>query len=101
MRIDLNPSSMPELERSSNSAGATKVAGGATPHATPGTGDVAQLATGSEGVGSLRVQLDKVPDIRQERVAALRQAVTNGTFKISPERIAEAMLADGDKEGAQ
>jgi flagellar biosynthesis anti-sigma factor FlgM len=43
----------------------------------------------------LKALLDTVPDIRQQRVESLRQAIVNGSFKVSLEHIAEAMLASG------
>lgn len=51
------------------------------------------LSTGSDAVQRLKAQLDGVPDVRQQQVESLRQAVADGSFKVSPEHIAEAMLA--------
>jgi flagellar biosynthesis anti-sigma factor FlgM len=98
MRIDLNPSSMPELARSNGSAGAApagqpSVADQAGATATDTTDDVANLSTGSDSVQRLKTQLDAVPDVRQQLVDGLRQAVADGSFKVSPQHIAEAMLS--------
>ena len=93
MRIDLNPSAMPELGRSSEAASGTKTAD-MTKAAPPDAEDVAHLSSGSDAVLRLKVQLDTVPDIRQERVEALRQAINDGTYQISPQAVATAMLAD-------
>lgn len=41
----------------------------------------------------LKLHLKAVPDVRRQRVQELRQAIREGRFVISPERIAEAMLA--------
>jgi flagellar biosynthesis anti-sigma factor FlgM len=97
MRIDLNPSSMPELARSNGTAGAAQAGqpavtdqAGAT--ATDTTDDLANLSTGSESVQRLKVQLDAVPDVRQQLVDRLRQAVAEGSFTASPQHIAKAML---------
>jgi flagellar biosynthesis anti-sigma factor FlgM len=92
MRIDLTPSSMPELNRSSSSsdvsnAGRDLGAGNVTSDA-----DEANLSTGSEAIQQLKSSLDGVPDVRQERVNSLRQAINDGTFQVSPTRIAEGML---------
>lgn len=96
MRIDLNPSSMPELAGSNGTAGAAPagqpaVTEQAGPTAT--SDDVANLSTGSESLQRLKTQLDAVPDVRQQQVESLRQAVADGSFKVSPQHIAEAMLA--------
>jgi negative regulator of flagellin synthesis FlgM len=95
MRIDLNPSSMPELARSSGSdnsakAGQSTAAGQTSANA----GDVAQLSTGADAVQTLKSHLDQLPDVRQDRVDTLRQAISDGSFKASPDQIASAMLAN-------
>jgi flagellar biosynthesis anti-sigma factor FlgM len=33
-----------------------------------------------------------LPDIRQDKVASLRQAVTSGTYQLDPKKIAASML---------
>jgi len=55
--------------------------------------DVARLSTGSDAIQSLKARLADVPDVRRERVDSLRQAISAGTYQISPQAIAEAMLA--------
>lgn len=41
----------------------------------------------------LRAKLDAVSEIRIERIYELREAISNRSFRISAEAIAEAMLA--------
>ena len=94
MRIDLNPSAMTELGRSSD-ATAGPQPGDATALAAPNGEDIAHLSSGSDAVQKLKLQLDALPDVRQQRVNALRQAISDGTYAISPHSIATAMLADG------
>jgi len=99
MRIDLNPSAMPELGRSGEAAAGTKP-GDVTNLAAPDAEDVAHLSSGSDAVQKLKLQLDALPEVRQQRVEALRQAISDGTYKISPQGIAAAMLAElGRKTG--
>jgi len=93
MRIDLSPSAMPELGRSSDAVGGTKSAD-VTRAAAPNADDVAQLSSGSDAVAKLKMQLDTVPEVRQQRVEALKQAIGDGTYRISPHAVATAMLAD-------
>lgn len=97
MRIDLNPSAMTELARSNDAAAGTKPAD-MTKLTAPNTEDIAHLSSGSESVQKLRMQLDALPEVRQERVEALRQSISVGTYKISPESIATAMLADAGRK---
>jgi len=94
MRIDLNPSAMTELGRSSDATTGTKLAD-TTRLAAPNAEDIAHLSSGSDAVQKLKVQLDALPEVRQQRVEALRQAISDGTYTISPHSIATAMLADG------
>lgn len=104
MKIDLNPSSTPELSRSSaaaQTAGPSKDRRTAVDATNPLADDVAQLSTGSDAVQKLKAQLEQVSDVRQARVESLRQAIQDGSFKVSPERIAQAMLADdGEVSGS-
>jgi len=93
MRIDLNPSVIADLGRSGEATAGTKPAD-MTQTAAPNTEDVAHLSSGSEAVQRLKAQLNALPDIRQEQVDALRQAVGDGTYKISPHAVAAAMLSD-------
>jgi len=94
MRIDLNPSSMPELARSSGSGGAAQAGQPAvTEQVSPSADDIAHLSTGADAVQTLKAQLDQLPDVRQSRVESVRQAISNGSFKVSPAQIAGAMLA--------
>jgi flagellar biosynthesis anti-sigma factor FlgM len=44
----------------------------------------------------LKAQLDAVPDVRQQLVDGLRQAVAAGSFTASPQHIAKAMLEGED-----
>ena len=100
MRINLNPSSMPELERSSGSASTSKTGEGTAGANSSVADDVAHLSTGSDSVQALKAQLASVPEVRQPRVDALRQAIADGSFKVSPERIAEAMTSGRDRTPA-
>ena len=93
MRIDLNPSATPELGRSSEAAVGAKP-GDMTRLAAPNAEDVAHLSSGSDAVQRLKMHLDGLPEIRQQRVDALKQAISEGTYKISPHVVATAMLAD-------
>jgi len=55
---------------------------------------VTDLSSRRDSVQKLRMQLDALPDVRQQLVDALRQAIRDGTYKISPQAIATAMLAN-------
>lgn len=56
--------------------------------------DTVQFSTGSAQIRSLMQTLQQVPDIRQDRVQALRQLVQAGSYRLDPQRIADAMIAN-------
>ena len=47
-------------------------------------------------VQALRAQLEQVPEVRAELAQSLREAITKGTYRLCPQRIADAMLASGE-----
>ena len=91
MKIDLTPSHVPELDRGvPNCARAPR----ATASGVGAEGeDVAQFSSGSDVIDGLRAHLAQVPDVRQARVMELRQVISEGRYVISPESIADGMLA--------
>jgi flagellar biosynthesis anti-sigma factor FlgM len=94
MRIGLDASTVPELGRSGDDATVGKPEKAMNPEAPTATG-VAHRSKWSNAVKRLKTQLDTVPEIRQDRVDVLRQAIKDGSYKISPHAVATAMLAEG------
>ncbi len=92
LRIDRSLFSPPLLPRSRAWAAAAKPGRLPSDLARPTADAAADLSTGSDVVDRLKAQLDAIPDIRQQRVEVLRQAIRDGNFTLSPRRIAEAML---------
>lgn len=93
MKIDVNLPLMSELQR--GQAAGSGAAGSA--RETTGSAlqeDSAQLSSGADQVQKLVRRLADVPDVRQEKVANLRQAIAQGTYRVSPGHIAEAMMQD-------
>jgi flagellar biosynthesis anti-sigma factor FlgM len=69
------------------------------PNATPGSPlfgieDSFQSSGTLNQVQQLKAQLAQTPDVRSERVAALRQQVQQGTYKPTNEQIANAMVSE-------
>jgi negative regulator of flagellin synthesis FlgM len=93
MRIDLNPVSMPELERTRGASTSGANSSGSVDNSSE-TEDVASLSTGQDAVSTLGAQLSTVPDVRQDMVANLRQAVNSGSYRSSPDGIADKMISD-------
>ncbi len=58
------------------------------------TPDSGQLSVDGEKVQQLKADLAAVPDVRQDRVAALQKAITSGSYNVSGQQIAQAMSSD-------
>jgi negative regulator of flagellin synthesis FlgM len=56
--------------------------------------DEAQLSVDGEKVQQLKADLTGLPDLRQDRVAALKQALEEGSYNVSGEQIAQAMSSE-------
>jgi len=90
MRIDWNGiTSDPTITERDNKS---------TPNSTPADAnigeDTASLASTPDNVKALASDVLAAPPIRQEKVDALRQAVSTGQYKIEPDKVAEAILQD-------
>lgn len=48
--------------------------------------------------GLLTAQVKGLPEIRQERVAAIATAIQSGAYQVSPEQTAEAILSEQERE---
>ncbi len=87
MRIDLNGISLNGMEREDK----TKKAG-AKPTSSPNVEDKASLSTDTLSLTSLEATALAAPEVRQDKVEALRQAIQNGEYKVDPQKIAHAIL---------
>ena len=90
MRIDLNHE--PQQVSETNLTNAQNV----STRSSAGNGlgdDQAQLSGAHAQVEALAAQASQLPEVRQERVQALRQAVQGGQYRASPEQVAGAMFA--------
>jgi negative regulator of flagellin synthesis FlgM len=58
------------------------------------TADDAQLSPAATLASSLLQRLGDVPEIRQDKVDQLRNSISAGTYKVSSDQIAGAMLND-------
>ena len=56
--------------------------------------DLAQFSVDGEKVQQLKADVGSVPDVRQDRVAALQQAIASGSYNVSGQQIAKAMSSD-------
>lgn len=59
--------------------------------------DKATLSLGQDKTGTLVSEAMTAPEIRLQKVEALRQAISSGEYKIEPDKIAAAILQESDK----
>jgi negative regulator of flagellin synthesis FlgM len=90
MRIDLNFGSVESFQTGSTRGGegSKNVRQSAEKH------DVAVLSSAESNVAKLTTAALAVPDVRQERVAELRNSINNGTYSVEPGVLADAILND-------
>lgn len=92
MRIDPQNLGLP-LPDNAIGARSRPVRGGANAAAGPGT-DPARLLTDATRVTQLAGEALRYPEIRQERVEGLQQALQSGRYHPEPAAIASGLLAD-------
>jgi len=95
MRIDVNNPTASLLSADwSQSQAAKKVSGGAAEKAAE---DRTSLSPVGSMVQALTMQAMRMPEVRQDRVEALRQAVAAGTYPLHAAGIAAAIVSSGEE----
>ena len=56
--------------------------------------DTVVISDAAKRIQEARAQLDKIPDVREEKVAELRDQIQNGTYEINAEKTAEKLLKE-------
>jgi flagellar biosynthesis anti-sigma factor FlgM len=92
MRIDLYNSAASQIasEQSSQQVNAQKAAQSGLPDGE----DRATLTSDSTSVGSLVTAALNSPEVRQDKVASLQQAISSGQYQLDPAQIAASMVDD-------
>ena len=90
MRID-GALPVPENQQVQKSAGSGSSAPQGQSAPITSAEDHAQLSLDSGTVQQLTAKAAQMPEIRQERVNALRQAVGRGTYQVSDQQLADAI----------
>ena len=62
----------------------------------PVTTDTTALSTGKANIESLAAQALNSPEVRQDKVDALRQMIKAGDYKVDPQAIASAMIRESE-----
>lgn len=90
MRVDLNNSAAGQIgnEPSSKRVNAENFPA----QASDGSGDRTTLTSGSGSVGALVSEAMSSPEVRQDKVQSLQQAISSGQYQLDPDKIAGAMI---------
>ena len=67
---------------------------GAKAETTPVKTDTVVISDAAKQVQEFTAQLDKMPDVREDKVAELKKQVENGTYEIRADETAEKLLKD-------
>lgn len=96
MRIDSNGGAqgLPESQTAASAASGKAGESGSAATASSLGEDQAQFSDVHVQVQALVGQALQLPEVRDERVQALRQAVASGQYQPSPQAVAEALLAN-------
>ncbi len=72
--------------------GAKKESTNSSPSSTSSGSDKVSLTDTAERLKALEHQLSQQPEIDNKRVSNMQDAISNGKYKVDPERIAEKMI---------
>jgi flagellar biosynthesis anti-sigma factor FlgM len=93
MRIDSNQGGQPVPESARPGASAQAAVSSSSTAGSAVNVDQAQLSGAHTLVQALAAEASQLPEVRQEKVSALRQAVQNGNYHPSPENVAGALFS--------
>ena len=91
MRIELNNAAANQI---ANESTPKQISGDKLRHDAGQVEDTATLSTDSVSISSLTTQAMQTPEIRQDKVDALRQAISSGNYKLDPAQIAGSILSE-------
>lgn len=103
MKIDPTIQSLGDLQNepvSNAKKGASSASDTKSAAASANSGDTIQISSRHAEVQQLTAQAAQVPDVRADRVAPLKAAVQQDSYKPDSGKIADAMLADTVSKGA-
>jgi flagellar biosynthesis anti-sigma factor FlgM len=91
MRIDLNTSIAPTSDPGELSKSSLRSSSGPAGSEVPG--DVAKLSPDYARVQALTAAVSQLPEIRQDKVAALAEMIRSGNYAVSSEQTANALVS--------
>jgi len=92
MRIDLSVIVREAPDPGKSTKSDSQVASGSS---SPGLGggDTAELSPNQGRVQDLVSQVNQLPEIRHDKVAALQRAIGEGSYQVTPGQAAEALIS--------
>ena len=93
MRIDLSAISPEHPDPGQSAKSGSQVASGVRSAEGLGGGDATKLSLDQGGVQNLASQVNQLPEIRQEKVAALQRAISEGSYGVTTGQSAEALIS--------
>ena len=93
MRIDLN-SRTPEARENDKPVRSSSSSSAAAPSRVETGQDETRLSQDQVRIQALEAGINRVLDIRKDKVEALQRTVNNGTYSVSSEQIAEALFSE-------
>ena len=65
------------------------------PDKTTAKTDTVVISDAAKRIQEIRNQLDEIPDVREDKVAELRNQIEDGTYEINADKIAEKIIKEG------
>jgi len=94
-RIDLNAINSAQTHQAKRTDSVRSTGGStSTPNSPAKAGDQVNVSSTAREIGQLVERAKSLPNIRHERVDALRKLVESGQYEVSSKTIAEAILRD-------
>ncbi len=91
--MEIKPTShTPDVTRIDTGAARAEPQARTSPGGVPADGDSVQLTDSARQLNDLQGAVAATPVVNGDRVAALREAIANGTYVIDPQRIADGLL---------
>jgi flagellar biosynthesis anti-sigma factor FlgM len=93
MRVDaplINPENLDSQKVENPGSSTTQT----RPTSVKSSQDQARLSVDAGKIEQLKAQVSSLPEVRQDRVAALSQAVQSGSYQVTDQQLASAIHSD-------
>ena len=85
-------------EQVKQAQGEVQKSGKQAPEAAPSRGDRVELSQTAREMKKIESVLKTTPDVRAEKVQAIKEQIEAGTYQVDSKKVANAMLADMIKD---